>query len=230
MPEAESLPFSEILESSGEPALQGRDVVEFRLMYQGLLRSNGSVADKFEIRRQLHPQLRRFWREHPLLSSQLVLYGHSQAQRDLGDSFTREDACRLGEKTLADTRLNGFSFMPLLRSKWYLRCSIDVLFLRREKPGGVFMRGDIDNRLKTLFDALQMPHNGQEIGSQVPGEDEDPFYVLLEEDDLIADVSVTTDRLLAFPDAHQNTRDYAVLVIDVKLQPTQRSSWTHVFS
>jgi hypothetical protein len=104
-----------------------------------------------------------------------------------------------------------------------------VLFLRREKPGKVFMRGDIDNRLKTLFDAVQMPHLGQDVGDQIPGVEEDPFYVLLEEDELIADISVTTDLLLVVPDAYQFTPDYAVLVIDVKLHATQYSSWTHVF-
>jgi hypothetical protein len=107
---------------------------------------------------------------------------------------------------------------------------LDVLFLRREKPGKVFMRGDIDNRLKTLFDALKMPNCGQEIGQEIAGPDEDPFFVLLEDDAMIADVSVTTDRLLEIPPQHQHTRDYAVLVINVKLQTTQRAEWWHVFS
>ncbi len=141
-----------------------------------------------------------------------------------------QEAFDTGINKLANTRLNGFVFLPLARERFCVRCSLDVLFLRREKPGHVFMRGDIDNRLKTLFDALQMPHNGQEIGSQIPSSEEEPFFVLLEDDEMIANVSVTTDRLLDFPAQEQNNRDYAVLVINVKLQTTQRAEWWHVFS
>jgi hypothetical protein len=215
---------TEIIETDGRGPITGEDTVEFRLMYQGILRANGDVEDKFAIRRQIHPQLRRFWAEHPLFKDMCWRWGIVTAHESGGDAFD------LGIKRLADTQLNGFSFIPLSRKEWYLRCSLEVLFLRREKPGSVFMRGDIDNRLKTLFDALQMPRSGQEIGTQVPSTDEEPFYVLLEDDELIADVSITTDRLLSFPDAHQYTRDYAVLVIDVKLQPVQPSSWSHVFN
>jgi hypothetical protein len=92
------------------------------------------------------------------------------------------------------------------------------------------MRGDIDNRFKTLFDALQMPQNGQEIGGEVSRNDEDPFFVLLQEDDSIANVSLTSDRLLDVPFSNSYDRDYSVLVINVKLQPTRRSAWWHVFS
>lgn len=224
------LPYSEIIESSGKPPLQGEDVVEFRLLYQGILTPNGNVADKFAIRRQFHPQLRNLCSEQPLLRSQLIAWGCHEAQQALGNAYISEAAFSYGIKRLADTHLNGFRFIPLSRKEWHLRCSLDVLFLRREKPGKVFMRGDIDNRFKTLFDALQMPIQGQDVGQETPGPDEDPFFVLLQEDDLIADVSLTTDRLLDVPAAHQYSRDYSVLVIGVKLQPTQRGGWSHVFS
>jgi hypothetical protein len=218
------LPVTEIIESDGRSPVQGEEcILRFRLLYQGILRCNGDVEDKFAIRRQFHQQLKRLWLEHTLLRDQCIRWGEVEAQRTGGDPFD------LGVKRLADTRLNGFRFLPLSRKDWHLRCSLDVLFLRREKPGKVFMRGDIDNRLKTLFDAVQMPQRGQEIGDQIPGADEDPFYVLLEEDELVADVSVTTDRLLSFPKEHEFTKDYAILVIDVKLQATQHTVWTHVF-
>jgi hypothetical protein len=204
--------------------------VEFRLLYQGILTANGSVADKFEIRRQFHPQLRRLCHEHHELRSQFMMYGYVEAQQIYGESFTQEQAVELGIKRMADTELNGFCFLPLSKDEWHLRCSIDVLFLRREKPGRIFMKnGDIDNRLKTLFDALRMPHSGQEVGTESPRPDEDPFYILLQDDEAIADVSVTTDRLLQVPPEHQHTGEYVVLVVNVKLQPRQRSGWSHVF-
>jgi hypothetical protein len=216
-------PITQIVNSDGLPPVRGENAMEFRLLYQGILRANGGVEDKFSIRRQLHPQLKRFWTEHPLLKDMCWRWGCVEAEENGQDAFD------MGIKRLANTHINGFTFLPLSRKEWHLRCSIDVLFLRREKPGNIFMRGDIDNRLKTIFDALQMPRLGQDIGNEVAQSDETPFYILLQDDELIADVSVTTDRLLAFPEDSQFTRDYAVLVINVKLQPTQLSTWSRVF-
>jgi hypothetical protein len=75
-----------------------------------------------------------------------------------------------------------------------------------------------------------MPLLPQDIGGQVPGADEGPFFVLLQRDELIADVAVTTDRLLAIPEAHEHHGDFVVLVAGVKLQPTQPVQWVYVFS
>lgn len=57
--------------------------------------------------------------------------------------------------------------------------------------------GDIDNRLKTLFDALRYPHIPNELPvGAAPAADQDPFFCLLEDDQLINKVSVTVDKLL----------------------------------
>ena len=53
--------------------------------------------------------------------------------------------------------------------------------------------GDIDNRLNTLFEGLQLPSG--DCGDDWIAE-ESPFYCLLENDILITHVKVTTDRLL----------------------------------
>ena len=125
------LPVTEIIESDGRPPIRGEDVVEFRLLYQGPLPANGDVAEKFAIRRQFHPQLRSLCSQHPMLHSQIVAWGHLEAQQTFGVSITAEQAFSCGIKRLADTHLNGFSLMPLARKEWHLRCSLDVLFLRR---------------------------------------------------------------------------------------------------
>ena len=57
--------------------------------------------------------------------------------------------------------------------------------------------GDIDNRIKTLLDALSIPQANQIPNRDVPREDEDPFHCLLEDDNLITGIRITTDRLLA---------------------------------
>ncbi len=204
----------------GRGPIQGEDVVELRLLYQGILRANGSVEDKFSIRRQLHPQLRRLWRENPLLRD---------ACERIGLPHDPSNPFEYGIDTLAG-RIGDFPVSPALPKEILFAMQYRCSFSRREKPGKVFMRGDIDNRLKTLFDALKMPSPFQECGEQKPKEDENPFYVLLEDDETIADVSVTTDRLLQFPPEHEYSKEYAVLVINVKLEPIRNSAWGYVFS
>jgi hypothetical protein len=64
--------------------------------------------------------------------------------------------------------------------------------------------GDIDNRLKTLFDALRVPGVPQEIASNTrPSSANEPHFTLLADDALIARINVETDRLLAAPDSSQ---------------------------
>jgi hypothetical protein len=74
--------------------------------------------------------------------------------------------------------------------------------LRPEPPGAIITQaGDIDNRLKTLFDALRYPKKMDELPKgATPDESEKPFFCLLEDDILITGVSVRTDVLLE-PDA-----------------------------
>ena len=56
--------------------------------------------------------------------------------------------------------------------------------------------GDIDNRLKTLFDSLRVPQHETEAG-QAGGHDfEGPVYCLLEDDSLIEKVSLESERWL----------------------------------
>jgi hypothetical protein len=82
--------------------------------------------------------------------------------------------------------------------------------------------GDIDNRLKVLFDALRVPANCDEVAGAVKASDEDPyFFCLLEDDALITEVSVTTDTLLT-PYVTGQENDVH-LVINVKVRPTDFS-------
>ena len=59
--------------------------------------------------------------------------------------------------------------------------------------------GDIDNRVKTLLDALRMPHDSSELPKDPPALDEDPFFCLLEDDALVTELALVTDRLLEPP-------------------------------
>jgi hypothetical protein len=75
----------------------------------------------------------------------------------------------------------------------------------------------LDNRLKTLFDALQMPAQRSELGSASPAADEDPFYCLLENDKLITKVGTTTAPLLESYDTDRQT--HAKIVMKVVVRP-----------
>ena len=51
--------------------------MEFRLIYEGPLHGQGAKSShKWEIRRALHPQLQRLWRERPLKDVAHTLLAH----------------------------------------------------------------------------------------------------------------------------------------------------------
>jgi hypothetical protein len=77
--------------------------------------------------------------------------------------------------------------------------------------------GDLDGRLKTVFDALRLPDNKAETNDATPTADEDPFFCLLQDDKLISEVSVTTDELLVLPNERQVKPNDAFLVIRVQI-------------
>lgn len=95
-------------------------------------------------------------------------------------------------------------------------CSLDILFLRKDVGGSVVSNGgDLDNRLKVLFDGLRMP-SIDEVGSTSDGGN--VIYCLTEDDALISDFSVKTDRLLSKPDAVPSE---VILVMDVNVRVTR---------
>jgi hypothetical protein len=103
-----------------------------------------------------------------------------------------------------------------------LICKLDILMLRHGQPGRAIY--DVDNRLKTLFDALRKAKVPLELGAGtssgqvMPAEDEDPFYILLEDDKLITHISVTTDTMLE-PVSSVLPNEAVRLVISVTIRP-----------
>ena len=193
--------------------------MEFRLTYFGPLNSDAGARQKQSIRRQLHPQLSELWGTHP------VLLHVKQLGLAVSDF---ESPPRLQNVTIdrfADNfKTCGFRFAPLVSEYLRLVCSLDILFLRREDAGSVIKQGgDIDNRLKTLFDALRMPKNCAEADNQTPTSGEDPFFCLLQDDSLITEFKVTTDRLL-IPKVGDQSDNNVSLVIAVKIKPTRPSN------
>jgi hypothetical protein len=105
------------------------------------------------------------------------------------------------------------TYLPLVRKSNRLIAELDIFLLRNEAPGRIIVSGgDIDNRLKTLFDALRCPQSAGEAGSQSHTHSE--IYTLLEDDSLITAVSVRTDRLLV-----QCEPEVALLIVRVSVIP-----------
>jgi len=180
--------------------------MQFRLIYQGKLPAAGGSSrnkEKHAIRQVLHKQLAQLWKCQPILSRYLI------------EDITNK---RSGVEMMADKfERCGFRFLPLMHDYFgSLACALDILFLRRDQPGDLIKYGgDIDNRIKVFFDALRMPQEDQELDGQKPGEDENPFFCLLQDDRQITEVNITTDRLLT----PQTTGEYindVHLIIHVK--------------
>jgi hypothetical protein len=201
--------------------------MEFRLIYRGPLHAKRSdVAEKHSIRKYIHPQLKELWYQHPLLrdlsanSGQLTRNGQGRRHFIVRRGSQQSPGAKSYVEQLADIhRVGEYRFVPLVEKETGITCSLDILFLRRDNPGGpIKTGGDIDNRLKNLFDGLKKPKNLGEIGESTPGRDEDPFFCLLEDDKLITAVSVTTDRLL-LPAENKEMEGHVYIVISAKTGP-----------
>jgi hypothetical protein len=203
---------------------RGGAAVEFRLVYDGWLppesRADPRSKEKHDIRRKLSGQLRMLRETHPRLTRDTKEKGQSSTawvqgmgQLMEGDNQSTYYIHRLP----TEFRRMDRTFIPLINELDGVGCSLEILFLRRDPPGALIRSGgDIDNRIKVLFDALRMPRYDTEVHGDLAG-DPDPFYCLLEDDRLITEVKVTTDRLLVpkTDPAHDHDR-HVHLIIHVK--------------
>jgi hypothetical protein len=80
------------------------------------------------------------------------------------------------------------------------------------KGSSVKYQGDIDNRLKVLFDALRMPRETQEVEDEPQSPDENPCFCLLADDKFIDRISVTMDRLLVPPQSNEPLNDVELII------------------
>jgi len=151
------------------------------LHYRGLLRANASPTHKHELRRHFHQQLKKLWSQKPLVEMPAWIQAVKDPQHH---HFLRPMA--------------PFTFAPLVTEEVNAVAELSLTLLRPEPPGGLITQGgDIDNRLKSLFDALAMPRQANALPTgSIPAADEDPLFCLLEDDSLIVSVSVRTEQLL----------------------------------
>jgi hypothetical protein len=125
-----------------DPYLEpGEGDMHFRLTYEGPLlahRDDDRLRERslhvHDIRKQFHKQMANLNQLHPVLAKErkhkMGIVGTAKQQ------FDRED----------------FLFDALVTKENGLICALDVLMLREGPPGKVLH--DVDNRLKTILDAL----------------------------------------------------------------------------
>lgn len=125
--------------------------MRFTLTYDGLLTPEGNAAHIMDIRRQLHRQLAELWTHEPL--------------KNMGNAAEPDGAHY--------ETIGGLGFTSVVHDAFKLRAELDILLLREAAPGSILAKADIDNQLKTLFDALSCPQQAQQVPpGWAPGVDE----------------------------------------------------------
>lgn len=183
--------------------------MRFTLTYRGPLAGSGSADQKHQVRRAFHPQLKELW-EHPPLAQNKTrwLSAPSASNPELGSALRH---------------VGKHSFAVIVMQHFNLTAELDILMLRPEHPGRILQRADIDNRLKTLFDALRYPDKLQEVPpTWTPSPDEQPLFCLLEDDRLVTRINVEADRLLNARDQNE-----VMLTVGVQLKATS-PTWATV--
>jgi hypothetical protein len=118
--------------------------MEFRLVYEGPLKANGSTTAKHIIRQVVHSQLQE-------LIDRKAMEHMKQMIEQKKSSITR-------------LSVGPYTFIPLISEKLDHVAELHITFLTPEEPGRVITQGgDLDNRLKTLLDALRCPKNLGEL-------------------------------------------------------------------
>lgn len=177
--------------------------MEFRLVYKGSLPSNGSSQQKQALRREFHRQLRVLWKQRPLADHPAWL--------------DEQDGSNLLHP------VGGFCFSAFISTRICLMVELDVLLLRPQEPGRLLGHGgDLDNRMKTLFDSLRVPAASEIPNGDAPGPGEVPFHCVLEDDALISKVAITSDCLLS-----DTPKGHVELVLHFKTKATT-GTWGNI--
>jgi hypothetical protein len=171
--------------------------MEFTLKYRGPLpggNASGKVEYKHAIRKALHEQLADLWTRDPRLNGLNTDEFHV-AQKSERFTYDVPRPIQGTQNFFFRVPCGGIDFIPLVIRLRYLECQLVIDWHRHDPPGTILSpNGDVDNRLKTLFDAMRIPQNASELpaGETHTG----PFFCLLEDDSLITKLSVDTSQIL----------------------------------
>jgi hypothetical protein len=190
--------------------------MEFVLEYDGPLPSDSRDARaplKQTIRSEFDAQLKHFWDTTTNRQLKMTYLNLREAVMLPNKSINPSTG---GQDGFWKLLLGGFMFVPLITQRNRLKCKVEIILRKQEPPGGLIGNGgDLDNRLKTLFDALRMPRETKELAGAKPATNGALFHCLLEDDSLLTEFSVESHLLLNCP-AGQGS-EYARTVIKVTI-------------
>lgn len=163
------------------------------LTYRGQLvacsKDNRRASEKQRMRWLLSKQLDRHWNHDQYLKIEALRPG----KIDKGRYLRPADESGRGRRLFAE--FCGVEYVPLITTELCLFCDLEIDWLRPEHPGGIIQGADLDAALKTLFDALRMPHDEYEA-CEVEHGDMKRCYCLLEDDSLIRNLKIESNKLL----------------------------------
>lgn len=195
------------------------EVMRFTLTYDGPLPASGNdkagappskLATIWAMREHFAPQLENLYRHHPVMMGD----GGSAVRAAYG--YVRRPIPR-----------NGLEFVSVVRADMGLTCGLAIKFLVNHEPGSVITQtGDLDNRLKTLLDALRLPRDlPQEFKGHQPSTS--PFPCLLEDDSMVTAIAITTERWF---NAANRAENEVHLELSVKVSAAVGSMFASVFA
>ena len=163
--------------------------MKFKLVYVGEVKINPKKRSQHlqDIRNVLSPQLKRL--------SEISPY-----------NVIKE---KLQKKGKAIKTVGGIKFFPLITPDLDLLAELDIQILHPELLETP--RADIDNRMKTLLDALKRPQSPHEISENI--DKDEVVYTLLDDDHLVTKMTINTSHLLYKEEMPKKNRDYELLII-----------------
>ncbi len=183
--------------------------MKISLFYRGPLKSNADARVKHELRKYFHPQLRRAIEQSP----EFIRRKRNWPDGDIFVAFADDNTQTVGTHdflALAAPHL----IPPSTEWRYDSSVELDIVMLRAGPMGSLVTGGgDIDNRLKTLFDALQIPDENQAVNLTTNDIPESPMLCLMSDDKLITSVNVSTAQLLDVEDQSKEV----VLIINVTI-------------
>lgn len=178
--------------------------MKFKLLYFGDLRVNPRKRSQHvaNIRMRIHPQLKKLVENSPWNNLQKYMMPNPT------------------KSPISTRHIGGIDWNPIITPNLKLLAELDILLLHPEIVG--LARTDVDNRTKTLLDALRRPQNEHEIGENTP-KNIGPIYTLLDDDHLVTKISVNTSHLLSpelfgQPIITKDGEEKVFLVIDVNVR------------
>jgi len=198
--------------------------MKFILCYEGEIRARGrksTIENEHAIRKEFHRQLKVLYSQEPFnIHPAAICWNKSDST----------DGCNDPETQLylrMQSTLAGYRFLPFISDKIHLHARLDILFLKPVvKESSIASYFDIDNKVKTLIDAMTIPPNKEKIPTGTkPEVGEDPFLCVLSDDKLVTELNVRTEKWLVDLGQEGRNNTFKVL-IEVTINASRGTPFT----